>query len=420
MDKGFDLNVVTTGDAGKVNHAKPKSRVKDKNVQNVDFLDIVNRLSAKKTEKAQNTPKAQKTQKAQTDSLQQTDELSDTLGEILDEYGAENLNADILMELMSMYTSEGSVTNLLQSDDPMAAVQSSLYSAVLDNTDLLSAGGEMIDEIADGSFDDLTGLLGSSKTLDRLLEVLSGVDDSQSLEQALKTIAGITVTSEINEVDRTVNALSEGLNLSKAVEQAKAEISGNADTAAAADAADAAGETAAQAMGFVDYSSGIAPNEVMTEGTPEENAVFNQTLDVLSRALTEERELYTARLHPEGLGEIIVRMEKSSAGIVFDILTTNERTAAMINQRLMQLQQGMTEYEAKINPAVVTSSNNAESASGFSFDDFTGSMAGSSQQQDAYSGNRNRAGNVYSDSAEDEQEARTTGYRNTDLLNKTI
>ena len=69
MDKGFDLNVVTTGDAGKVNHAKPKSRVKDKNVQNVDFLDIVNRLSAKKTEKAQNTPKAQKTQKAQTDSL---------------------------------------------------------------------------------------------------------------------------------------------------------------------------------------------------------------------------------------------------------------------------------------------------------------------------------------------------------------
>ena len=287
MDKGFDLNVVTTGDVGKVNHAKPKSRVKDKNVQNVDFLDIVNRLSAKKTEKAQNTPKAQKTQKAQTDSLQQTDELSDTLGEILDEYGAENLNADILMELMSMYTSEGSVTNLLQSDDPMAAVQSSLYSAVLDNTDLLSAGGEMIDEIADGSFDDLTGLLGSSKTLDRLLEVLSGVDDSQSLEQALKTIAGITVTSEINEVDRTVNALSEGLNLSKAVEQAKAEISGNADTAAAADAADAAGETAAQAMGFVDYSSGIAPNEVMTEGTPEENAKI--TRDILGGAKGPKR-----------------------------------------------------------------------------------------------------------------------------------
>ena len=41
-----NLMAVTTGDAGKVNHAKPRARVDDKNVQNVDFLDIVNRLSA--------------------------------------------------------------------------------------------------------------------------------------------------------------------------------------------------------------------------------------------------------------------------------------------------------------------------------------------------------------------------------------
>ena len=369
--------------------------------------------------KAQSSSKAQDTARAQgSEKAEQSDELVDTLGEIIDEYGAENLNADILMELMSMYTTDTSVNTLLQSDDPMAAVQSSLYSAVLDNTDMLSTGGEMIDELADGYFDDLTGLLGSSKTLDRLLEVLAGADDPESLENALKTIAGITVTSEINEVDQTVNVLSEKLNLSKAVEQAKAGITESEQTANGPQEI-SAGENAAAAMGFVDYTRGAAPEAVMTEGTQEENAVFNQTLDVLSRALTEERELYTARLHPEGLGEIIVRMEKSSEGIVFDILATNEKTAAMINQKLLQLQQGMSEYDAKINPAVVTSSSNAESTSGFGFDDFAGSLA-NGQQENAYSGNRRRADTVYTDTAEDEQEAKTTGYRSQDLLNRTI
>ena len=157
---------------------------------------------------------------------------------------------------------------------------------------------------------------------------------------------------------------------------------------------------------------------VLQEGTPEQRAVFDQTLDILSRAITEERQLYTARLHPQGLGEIIVRMEKSSAGVVFDILATNEKTAAMINSRLVQLQDGLTEYDAKINPAVVTSASNAESTSGFELDDYSGGYNG--QQENAYSGNRNRAENLYEEAGEDENIARTTGYRSSDLLNRTI
>lgn len=171
-------------------------------------------------------------------------------------------------------------------------------------------------------------------------------------------------------------------------------------------------------MGFVDYGRGVTPEKVLTEGTPEERAVFDQTLDLLSRAITEERQLYTARLHPEGLGEVIIRMEKSSAGVVFDILATDEKTAQMINARLAQLQNGMTEYDARINPAVVTASSNAESMSGFGFDDFTGGFGGS--RENAYSGNRQRAGTRYSEAGEDEREAKTTGYRTTDILNKTI
>ncbi|MBQ6675779.1 MAG: hypothetical protein IJM75_06570 [Ruminococcus sp.] len=470
-----NVNVVATGDAAKVSHAKPKSRVDDKNVQNVDFLDIMNRLTAKqaagtqKTAKAEGTKqtsKAAKAEKAQVSA--HTDEATlDTLDEILSEYGAENLNADILMDLMSMYTTDSSVNSLLNADDPMAMVQGSLYSAVLDNTAVLQTGGEMIDEISDGYFDDLLNVMGSSKALDSLFEVLSSVQDADELARALRTISGITVTSEVNEVDQTVNVLSEQLNLSKAVMSAKASLENGeaptegakiaddapvslkegfteesadntgqiqggqataraqskpptqaAKTEQAADVQNAPEDTAAQAMGFVDYSRGAELREVMTEGTPEERAVFNQTLDLLSRAITEERQLYTARLHPEGLGEVIIRMEKSSAGLVFDILATNEKTAQMINAKLMQLQNGMSEYEAKINPAVVTSASNAESASGFTFDDFTGGFGGSAG--DAYSGNRQRAGVRYSEAGEDEREAKTTGYRSRDILNRTI
>ena len=471
-----NVNVVATGDAAKVSHAKPKSRVDDKNVQNVDFLDIMNRLTAKqaagtqktaKAEGAKQTSKAAKAEKAEVSA--HTDEATlDTLDEILSEYGAENLNADILMGLMSMYTTDSSVNSLLNADDPMAMVQGSLYSAVLDNTAVLQTGGEMIDEISDGYFDDLLNVMGSSKALDSLLEVLSSVQDADELARALRTISGITVTSEVNEVDQTVNVLSEQLNLSKAVMSAKAslengeaptegakiaddapvslkegfteestdnagQIQGSdqataraqskpptqaARTEQAADVQNAPEDTAAQAMGFVDYSRGAEVREVMTEGTPEERAVFNQTLDLLSRAITEERQLYTARLHPEGLGEVIIRMEKSSAGLVFDILATNEKTAQMINAKLMQLQNGMSEYEAKINPAVVTSASNAESASGFTFDDFAGGFGGSAG--DAYSGNRQRAGARYSEAGEDEREAKTTGYRSQDILNRTI
>lgn len=647
-----NMNIVTTGDAGKIKHARPRARVEGDNVQNVDFLDIVNRLSAAeqsqvsgKTAKTKQTGLTQEAAGAQglsglseVESAQTDEKVLGELDEIISEYGAENLNADILMELMSMYTTDTSVQTLVSSDDPLQTVQSSLYSAVLDQTPILSTGGEMIDEIADGYFDDLLSVMSSSKAVSHLLEALSTVQDADEFEKALQTISSITVTSEVNEVDRTVNALSEQLNLSKAVRSAKASIEsgempvqtfaqtdeapiiGNgvltqtnaqptqqiqptqnatpqpvqpanvvqevspenvvntapvqtaqperaaeegfaqplftqqtaqqpqpipqaqaptqatdtavqqpeevmltaapeqptqaqhpmpaaadrsadtqqtaqpqsfeaampqsdvseqgyaqpldttqtpkaADTQQAADAQQSANtesnapiqtvrtqgraqvtdtkaperaaparntqqtqaaqptdnapdSTAAQAMGFVDYNRGITPKEVMTQGAPEERAVFNQTLDLLSRAITEERQLYTARLHPEGLGEVIIRMEKSSAGVVFDILATNERTAQLINQKLAQLQTGMSEYEAKINPAVVTSSSNAESMSGFTFDDFTGGFGG--RGENAYSGNRQRAGTRYNEAGEDEREAKTTGYRTTDVLNTTI
>ena len=674
-----NMNIVTTGDAGKIKHARPRARVEGDNVQNVDFLDIVNRLSAAeqsqvsgKTAKTKQTGLTQEAAGAQglsglseVESAQTDEKVLGELDEIISEYGAENLNADILMELMSMYTTDTSVQTLVSSDDPLQTVQSSLYSAVLDQTPILSTGGEMIDEIADGYFDDLLSVMSSSKAVSHLLEALSTVQDADEFEKALQTISSITVTSEVNEVDRTVNALSEQLNLSKAVRSAKASIEsgempvqtfaqtdeapiiGNgvltqtnaqptqqtqptqnatpqpvqpanivqevspenvvntapvqtaqpelatqqttqtaqqtaqmaqqtaqperaaeegfaqplftqqtaqqpqpipqaqaptqaadtavqqpegvmltaapeqptqaqhpmpaaadrsadtqqtaqpqsfeaampqsdvseqgyaqpldttqtpkaADTQQAADAQqtqqpantesnapiqtvrtqgraqvadtkaperaaparntqqtqaaqptdNAPDSTAAQAMGFVDYNRGITPKEVMTQGAPEERAVFNQTLDLLSRAITEERQLYTARLHPEGLGEVIIRMEKSSAGVVFDILATNERTAQLINQKLAQLQTGMSEYEAKINPAVVTSSSNAESMSGFTFDDFTGGFGG--RGENAYSGNRQRAGTRYNEAGEDEREAKTTGYRTTDVLNRTI
>ena len=318
MDSG-NVNVVATGDAAKVSHSKPRARVDDKNVQNVDFLDIMNRLTAKQASndakaagktKANGTSKTEGTAKAQraVGHAQTDEEVLDTLDEIISEYGAENLNADILMSLMSMYTTDSSVNNLLTSDDPMEMVQSSLYSAVLDNTSLSRTGGEMIEEIGDGCFDDLVSMMGSTKTLNSILEVLASVQDADELERALRTISGITVTSEINEVDRTVNVLSEQLNLSNAVKSAKASLENDdafsevtqeqtvpqnanteqtesnapkqtegfagaaqaetkkAQTAQSADVSDApTTDTAAQAMGFVDYGRGTMVREALSE-----------------------------------------------------------------------------------------------------------------------------------------------------------
>ena len=167
----------------------------------------------------------------------------------------------------------------------------------------------------------------------------------------------------------------------------------------------------------IDYNGRTAeiPEQVKTDGTPEENAVFNQTLDSVYKSIEAGRENYTAKLNPQGLGEITVKMAKDESGIVINIVASSQKTAEILNSHLNDLQASLSTYNAQVNQAVVVQSQETAQYSGYNFG---GQNFGGANQQ--YAGNNQRQGYYYRAADESDNTAETGGHLREGIINTYI
>lgn len=182
----------------------------------------------------------------------------------------------------------------------------------------------------------------------------------------------VKITKDTNISD-VVNKLSESYNLSKTVEAAKKNISEESNVNSITD------KVSQPQNNQIDFDYNVRTYEpveqVKTNGTAEENAIFNQTLDSAVKTVENSVERYTAKLAPEGLGEIIIKMEKDSEGIVLNISATSRKTAELINSQLTDLQANLSGYNAQVNPAAVTQPQQTSEFSGYNFEQQGGQFA---------------------------------------------
>ena len=136
-----------------------------------------------------------------------------------------------------------------------------------------------------------------------------------------------------------------------------------------------------------------------TDGTVEENAVYNQTLDSISRMMKEGKESYTAKLNPEGLGEIVIKMVKEETGVVINIVASSARTAEILNNQLGSMQANLGDINAQIKPAEVAPTQESTQYQGYSFN---GQDSGSTANQERQFYHTNQQYYRNSSSAEDE------------------
>ena len=182
--------------------------------------------------------------------------------------------------------------------------------------------------------------------------------DKEELSQLLKSAVenGVASIKKDTNLGDIIGKMSEKYRISAAAEKVRSGIQTESSAEAVKEEKispknDSSDENAS--YGLIDYnvqSNHVA--QVKVNGTTEENAVFNQTLDSISHFMKEGKESYTARLNPEGLGKIVVKMVKEEGNLVISIVATNEKTAAIINSNLNSLQANLGE-NTQINKAQV-------------------------------------------------------------------
>lgn len=104
----------------------------------------------------------------------------------------------------------------------------------------------------------------------------------------------------------------------------------------------------------------VAEAEIPDEQS-ESREVLRQTVEqVYDRIRTaNDRESFSIRLKPEGLGEVLVKLAKTGGGIVLDMAASSAKTAAMLNQQIAQLEQALAQYNPQVNTVTVEAGQNA-------------------------------------------------------------
>lgn len=111
-----------------------------------------------------------------------------------------------------------------------------------------------------------------------------------------------------------------------------------------------------------------APQENVGGGIDAAASVTEQTVRAITtqvNANAQENSAFTVKLSPEGLGEVIVKFEKTSEGMTLSMLATDPKTAQMLNNSMQELQMSLAAYNAKINEVEVTASESASQFSNF-------------------------------------------------------
>lgn len=104
--------------------------------------------------------------------------------------------------------------------------------------------------------------------------------------------------------------------------------------------------------------------------------VRQQTVEQISAKLTQKYETvetFSVKLTPEGLGDVVVNLEKTEEGIVLELVASKESTAKLLDSEMGELQSALSQFNAQVNEIRVAEPVNAQTQTndGFLQQDFS-------------------------------------------------
>lgn len=194
----------------------------------------------------------------------------------------------------------------------------------------------------------------------------------------------LTVENE-TDIEAVARELRRGYEFSSAISESAKKVSQN--------------ENAVSENMVIDYNKDYRIDLSTLRGMPvtEESLVTGQVIKGIDEAVKNELNRLTVRLNPEGLGEVIVRLRKTDAGMLVSLSAQSIRTAEMLNNQLGLIQSNLDRYDAQVNPVTVEESQLTASYN------FNQQMFGNQPQQQER--NNSDEGNYSNGSSEYETEA---------------
>lgn len=260
-------------------------------------------------------------------------DIYEVLAEMLDNDDEENIG---VMELIAqMLASEDTASNLMSTEN-MAWVMNGMSSL----------SGKSVNELMQAYFMQ-NGTVQQSTT-----------EEEQFAQFLQSTQPVVEVISQDNTQSLSTGA--ENLDFMQSVYEAKRELeSGGADAEIAVQTTSMAGTAATQSVTYDEISS---------------ESVTAQTLKAITTNLatsSDENQAFTVKLSPEGLGEILVKLEKTSDGLVLKMTATNLQTADMLNMSMQELRASLSAYNPQIEEVEVAQTHSASQFNSFSQQSYT-------------------------------------------------
>ena len=221
----------------------------------------------------------------------------------------------------------------------------------------------------------------SSATTETDFSNLSTDEKLQVLKDAIAN-GEVTIDKDTN-LTQVISDLGAGYKLSQNVAQAKKTLESTDETPLAQTLSDPTLTGSDKVYSFDEITANS------TDSLDESQSVYLQTLQSVETAVSEGTQKFTVKLNPEGLGEIVVNLEKSGDAMVLNLVASSARTAELLNSQLSNLQASLSQYNAQVNTAVVTPSNESAAYN------FNQQMAGQQFSQNGGYQQQNAQHNTY-------------------------
>lgn len=110
----------------------------------------------------------------------------------------------------------------------------------------------------------------------------------------------------------------------------------------------------------IDEITRISNNEIEAE------SVLRQTAERISSKLSQRYEVvetFSVKLTPEGLGEVVVNLEKTEEGVVLNLVANESHTADLLNSKMNELQTALSQFNAQVAEIRVSETNESHTES---------------------------------------------------------
>lgn len=184
--------------------------------------------------------------------------------------------------------------------------------------------------------------------------------EEDSFTQFLQSTKPLVEVISEDTTSTKLMADTDSLDFMQSVYEAKRELeSGSADAEIAVQTTSMAGSAVTQSVTYDEMSS---------------ESVTAQTLRAITTNLatnSDENQAFTVKLSPEGLGEILVKLEKTSDGLTLRMTATDLQTAHMLNMSMQELKASLSAYNPQIEEVQVAQTHSASQFNSFSQQSFT-------------------------------------------------